>query len=82
VLSAWRIVTTGSGWLTSWDVAFCVVVALMMAGRWVELRSGTATTITGEPATAAQCKRYDWVLLTVAGGLWIAANVVGNHVIN
>jgi len=80
VLFAWRIVTLGSGWLTAWDAAFGLIVVLMIAGRWVEQRSGSATTITGEPATVEQCRRYDRILLGVAGSLWVVANVVGNHV--
>lgn len=51
------IVSGGTGWLTGLDAGFAVVVGLMLLGRWVEQRSGTATTLTGEPATPEQLKR-------------------------
>ena len=50
LVTTYAIVTSGS-WFTAWDAAFCGVVALMIAGRWVEQQSGSAVTATGEPAT-------------------------------
>ncbi len=50
-LVAVAIVTCGNGWLTPLDAFYAVVVALMIGGRWVEQRSGTAATVTGVPAT-------------------------------
>ena len=74
------IVRTGSGWLTGLDLAFAVAIALMLVGRWFEQRSGSATTLTGEPATYEQCKHYMVALIPAAAAIWIIANVVGNHV--
>jgi len=74
-------IVTREGWFTIWDAAFGVVVAMMVGGRWVEQRSGSAMTATGEPATAEHFKRYVRVLLPLAGGAWVAANVLGNHVL-
>jgi hypothetical protein len=76
----WGIVSQGTGWFTGLDVAFGIVMILMLLGRWVEHRSGTATTLTGEPATPVQFKRYMTLLPPVAVAVWIVANVVGNHV--
>ncbi|MFH0980718.1 MAG: hypothetical protein V2A79_04175 [Planctomycetota bacterium] len=75
------IVTRGGGWFTGLDAAFGVVVGLMILGRWVEQRSGTATTLTGEPATVEQCKRYTAILLLVTAAVWVTANVLGNHLL-
>ncbi len=75
------IVYRGQGWFTGLDALFGVVVGLMILGRWVEQRSGVATTVTGEPATVAQCKRYVALLLLVAAATWIVANLLGNHVL-
>lgn len=74
---AWGIVTRGKSWFTGLDVAFAAVVGLMILGRWVEQRSGAATTLTGEAATLRQCKRYAAVLLVVAAVVWVAANLLG-----
>lgn len=78
---AFAIVSNGSGWLTALDLAFLIVVALMIGAREAELRAGTAQTATGEPATAAQVHRYARVLLLIAAGVWVVTNVVGNHLI-
>ena len=75
------IVTGGTGWLTAFDAAFAVVAALMLLGRWTEQRSGSAMTLTGQPATDEQLKHYVTVLIPVAVAVWVVANVVGNHVL-
>jgi len=75
------IVSSGTGWLTGLDAAFGIVVVLMLLGRWVEQRAGTTTTLTGEPATPEQFKRYMTLLPPLAAAVWIVANVLGNHVL-
>ena len=74
-------IVTGAGWFTPRDAAFGVVLALMVGGRWVEQRSGSAMTSTGEPATAGHFKRYVRALLPLAAGVWVVANVLGNHIL-
>lgn len=78
---AYGIVSKGTGWLTGLDAAFAIVAGLMLLGRWVEQRSGAATTATGKPATAEQFKRYVTILIPVVVAIWIIANYVGNHVL-
>ena len=75
------IASRGNGWLTAFDAIFAIVVAWMLAGRWVEQRSGVATLMNGEPATVHDFRRYVAVLLSVAGTIWVAANVLGNHLL-
>lgn len=75
------IVVRGTGWLTTLDLAFAVVLALMLIGRWVEQRSGAATTYTGEPATRGDFRAYmTWAPLAGAA-LWTTANIFGNHLL-
>jgi hypothetical protein len=76
-----RIVSSGTGWATGLDVCFGVVVGLMLVGRWVEQRSGSATTLKGEPSTLERCRRYMIRLLLVAAGVWAGANLLGNHIL-
>ncbi len=78
---AWGILSSGSGWLTALDAAFAVVIGLMLLGRWIEHRSGTATTLTGQPATVAHFRRYVVILVPAAAAVWAVANLVGNHVL-
>jgi hypothetical protein len=75
------IVSRGDGWLTALDAAFGVVVGLMILGRWVEQRSGAAMTVTGQPATVAQYRRYITRLPPAAVAVWVVANVLGNHIL-
>ena len=81
VFTAYKIVSVGNGWLTLWDGLFGAVVALMLGGRWLELRSGAATTMTGQPATAADFRRYGRIVVLTMAGVWIGANVLGNHIL-
>jgi hypothetical protein len=53
----------------------------MLLGRWVEHRSGTALTARGDIATDEHFRRYMITLPAGAAGLWIVANVLGNHVL-
>jgi hypothetical protein len=80
-LTTITIVTRGSGWATSWNLLFALIVAAMIGGRWVEQRSGSATTLTGEPATPQDWRRYWHLLIPTAAGIWIAANALGNHIL-
>lgn len=81
LFAIYAIVSQGSGWFAIADVAYGAVVALMVGGRWMEQRSGSATTAAGEPATAEHYKRYVRTLLPIAAGAWVAANVLGNHLL-
>lgn len=77
----WGIAARGRHWLTGLDAFFAVMVGLMILARWVEQRSGNATTLTGEPATLRQCKRYTVILPIVAALAWVAAKLLGNLVL-
>lgn len=77
-LAAYRIVDRGNGWFTAWDLAFWVVVALMLGCRGVEQRSGEATTLTGKASTPQHFLRYAVALFVATGLVWIIANVIGN----
>jgi len=75
------IVSKGTGWATALDVCFGLVVGLMLLGRWVEQRSGSATTMRGDPTTLQQRKRYMVHLALAAAAIWVGANFFGNHVL-
>lgn len=76
--STYAIIFVSKGWFTLWDAFFVGLVVLMLAGRWLEYRSGAATTMTGEPATLEQYRRYLKVLPPATLILWLAANAVNN----
>jgi hypothetical protein len=76
-LLALSIAQRRAGWLSAQSLAYFPVLAVMLFGRWLEFRCGQPMTSTGEPATAADLRRY----LLVAGALglatWIVANLPG-----
>jgi hypothetical protein len=76
-----NIARTGSGWLTGLDLGLLIVVILMLCARWIDQRSGQATTVYGEPSTWADFRRYALTLPVLAGVAWIVANVIGNHIL-
>lgn len=82
LFATYGIGTRGDGWLTGKNATYLVTVALMVWGRWVEQRSGCATLADGKPATWEHFHRYVRYMLPIAGVLWLAANIVGNHVLN
>jgi hypothetical protein len=73
------IVRSGSGWLTGPDLGLLIVVVLMLCARWIDQRSGQATTANGEPSTWADFRRYALTLPVLAGSAWVVANVIGSH---
>jgi hypothetical protein len=75
------IVRSGTGWLTGLDLAFFLVLGGMCLGRWIEFRGGTPRTSSGEPAGPAVLRHYVLLVLTLGLATWIAANVLGNHIL-
>ena len=81
-LTAMGILNSGSGWFTKLDAIFAGLLALMVACRWVEQRSGSATTAKGERSTMQDFRRYVRSVLLIATLIWVAANLLGNHVLH
>ena len=77
----WGIVAAGSGWVTVLDVVFIALVVVMIGCRWIEQRSGQATTDTGEPSTWDDFHRYVMIMPWLAAAAWGAANLFGNHIV-
>jgi hypothetical protein len=79
VVTAFAIVSKGQGWLTSADLAFFIVLAVLPLGRWLEFRHGSPLTATGEPATPTHLRRYAAVVAASGLGVWCLANLLANH---
>jgi hypothetical protein len=79
---AYAIISSGTGWTTWQDAAFLAVIALMLLARWYELRSGEGQDEFGNPATLADLPRYARWLIPIAAAVWVATNVLGNHVLS
>ncbi len=76
-----NIAQSGTGWLTGLDLGLLAVVVVMLCARWLDQRSGQATTVYGEASTWADVRRYALLMPIVAVGAWIVANVIGNHLL-
>ncbi len=72
-------VVSPTGWLSRWDASVALIVAAMIACRWLDQSSGKAQTAYGEPSTPEQARLYSIILVVVAAAAWAIANVVGNH---
>lgn len=56
--------------LTAVDAAFLAVLALVVAARYVDWKSFSATTADGEPATLRDVRRYAAVLVGTWSAIW------------
>jgi hypothetical protein len=81
-LIAYSIVQSGTGWMTWLDAAFLATTALILFARWYELSSGEGQDGYGNPATLADFPRYARLALPIAIGVWVAANLLGNHLLD
>ena len=81
VLTIYFIVTSGTGWTTTADLLFFIILGGMILGRWLEFRGGSPETSTGERATAADLHRYILIVVTAGPAVWVVANILGNYVL-
>jgi hypothetical protein len=81
-LLAFTIIRIGSGWLTWADLGYMAVLAGMLVARWLEFRGGHPRTTDGQPATPIHLRRYIQSAVPLALGMWVVANVIGNHMLN
>jgi hypothetical protein len=67
------------GWLTLPGLAYFVALLGTVFGRWLEFRCGFPMTATGEPAVADHLRRYALAFGTIGVGVWVVANLAGEH---
>ncbi|MHB1033586.1 MAG: hypothetical protein ACYC35_06590 [Pirellulales bacterium] len=75
------IVTSGAGWLTPADAAYFVILAAMLAGRWIEFQGGSAKDSYGKPTTREHVRSYLIKAPAIGIAIWVLANVVGNYLL-
>lgn len=79
ILLTFVILQMGQGWLTAADIAFLAILAGVILARWLEFQGGQPQTATGEPATPAHLRRFIVAALPIGLGIWVIANLLGNH---
>lgn len=62
--------------ISATDIAFFLVAGAVLACRWIDQRSGQATTGTGQLATWADFRRYAIRLPPTAIGIWGGAKMM------
>jgi hypothetical protein len=81
VLTIYFIVTSGTGWTTTADFLYFILLGGMIIGKWLEFRGGSPETSTGEIATAADLRRYILMVVIAGPAVWVVANILGNYVL-
>jgi hypothetical protein len=81
VLATYFIVTSGTGWTTTADLLYFVMLGGMILGKWLEFRGGSPETSTGEHATVADLRRYILTVVIAGPVVWAVANILGNYVL-
>jgi len=72
LLMLWALLDTGSPTVSSYDLVFFGLVAMTVGCRWLEQRSGQATTVEGTPATWNDFRAYLIGFPIVALTAWLA----------
>ncbi len=72
---------SGTGWHTGADIVYWVALVGMLLGRWLEHSGGNPRNGLGQPATADDLRRYLIVATAVGATVWVAANILSNHVL-
>jgi hypothetical protein len=78
LLMAIRSVLEGTGWNTPADYAYFLILAGVVACRWVDYRWGDPQTSTGQSATWSHFRRFAVVAVFFGIAIWIIANAIGN----
>ncbi len=75
-LLAFALTKQPPGWFRVLDLAFFALLGSIILVRWLEFRSGRAQTATGEPATAADLRKYTVMMVALGFVVWIGANLL------
>lgn len=73
------IAGNGGGWLGGKSIAYLVILAGILAGRFLEFCGGDPRTADGQPATPAHLRRYVAAMVAVGLAAFALANLIGNR---
>lgn len=82
VVLTMKILTSQIGWATETDGLFGLTVGGLILARWIEFRLDDPRANFGVPARAREFRQYAIQTILVTGLIWLAANILGNHVLN
>ena len=65
-----------AGWSMA-DVAYWLIVAMLIGARYVDIARFKGQTIDGGPATMAHLRRYVVLVLLAGSAMWVLARALG-----
>ena len=68
-------------WLGGIDIAFAVLLLLLIVARWIDFLYADRTLTTGEIATASQIRNHSLFAVIIGLTCWITATVLGVYVL-
>lgn len=74
LLLAFSLAGKKDGWFSSQSIAFLVVLAAVIATRWLDPQTSE-----GEPTTGAHLRMFTAAAVGVGLAAWAIANVLGNY---
>lgn len=74
LLLAFSLAGKKDGWFSSQSIAFLVVLAVVIAARWLDPQTSE-----GEPTTGAHLRMFTATAAGVGLAAWAIANILGNH---
>lgn len=76
LLMAALLIYKSTGWSIA-DLAFWLIVGLLVGARYIDIVRFEGTTVHGEPATTAHFKRYALTLLVACAAVWAVTRALG-----
>lgn len=77
LLTGMMLAMNGDGWLSLRSLAFLAIIPVMVAGRYLEQKSGFGQDSTGAPSTWEGFRSYVRMMVPTLVGVWIILNVIG-----
>lgn len=78
-MAAYRVWSSGGGWVTATNQAYFIALAITLLGRVLEFCGGNPQRATGEPATSSDLRTYIAGVIVVGLLLWLTVNVLGTY---
>lgn len=80
LISGMMLVMNHGGWLSLASLVFLIVIPVMIAGRFIEQKSGFGLDSTGDPATWSGFRTYVLIMVPALVGVWTVLNVISGIV--
>jgi hypothetical protein len=73
--------TEDQSWFSLADLAFFIILGLIVLARWLDQRSGQCLLMDGQVSTWKDFRRFLCIFVLTALLIWVVTNVIGNYLI-